>query len=69
MGEKRNAYRILVGNPEGKRPLGRPRRRWVDNIKTDLREIGWDGGDWIDLSQDRDQWRALVKAAMNLRVP
>jgi hypothetical protein len=69
MGEKRNAYRILVGNPEGKRPLGRPRRRWVDNIKIGLREIGWDGGDWIDLAQDRDQWRALVKAVMNLRVP
>jgi hypothetical protein len=69
MGEKRNAYRILVGNPEGKRPLGRPRRRWVDNIKIDLREIGWDGGDWIDLAQDRDQRRALVKAVMNLRVP
>jgi hypothetical protein len=69
MGEKRNAYRILSGNPEGKRPLGRPRRRWVDNIKMDLREIGWDGVDWIDLAQDRDQWRALVKAVMNLRVP
>jgi hypothetical protein len=69
MGEKRNVYRILVGNPEGKRPLGRPRRRWVDNIKIDLRERGWDGGDWIDLAQDRDQWRALVKAVMNLRVP
>jgi hypothetical protein len=69
MGEKRNAYRILVGNPEGKRPLGRPRRRWVDNIKMGLREIGWDGGDWIDLTQDRDQWRTLVKAVMNLRVP
>jgi hypothetical protein len=54
MGEKRNAYRIFAGNPEGKRPLGRPRRRWVDNIKIDLREIGWDGGDWIDLAQDRD---------------
>jgi hypothetical protein len=69
MGENRNAYRILVGNPEEKRPLGRQRRRWVDNIKTDLREIGWDGGDWIDLAQDRDQWRALVRAVMNLRVP
>jgi hypothetical protein len=67
--EKRNAYRILVGNPERKRPLGRPRRRWVDNIKMDLREIGWDGMDWIDLTQDRDQWRALVRAVMNLRVP
>jgi hypothetical protein len=69
MGEKGNAYRILVGNPEGKRPLGRPRRRWVDNIKLDLREIGWDGRDWIDLAQDRDQWKALVNAVMNLRVP
>jgi hypothetical protein len=58
-----------VGNPEGKRPLGRPRRRWVDNIKVDLREIGWIGMDWIDLAQDRDQWRALVNAAMNLWVP
>jgi hypothetical protein len=61
MGEKRNACRILVGNSEGKRPLGRPRRRWVDNIKMDLREIGWDGGDWIELAQGR--------AVMNLRVP
>jgi hypothetical protein len=69
MGEKRNAYRILVGKPGGKRPLGRPRRRWVDNIKKDLREIGWDGVDWIDLDQDRDQWRALVNTVMNLRVP
>jgi hypothetical protein len=55
MEEKRNAYRILVGQPEGKKPLGRPRRRWVDNIKMDLGEIGWDGVDWIDLAQDRDQ--------------
>jgi hypothetical protein len=55
MGEKRNAYRKLVGKPEGKRPLGRPRRRWVDNIKMDLREIGWDGVDWMDVVQDRDQ--------------
>jgi hypothetical protein len=68
MGEKRHAYRVL-GNPEGKGPLGRPRHRWVDNIKMDLREIGWRGMDWIDLTQDRDQWRALVNAVMNLRVP
>jgi transposase len=58
-----------TGKPEGKRPLGRPRRRWVDNIKMYLREIGRDGMDWIDLPQDRDQWRALVNTAMNLRVP
>jgi hypothetical protein len=69
MGEKLYAYRILVGKPEGKRPLGRPRRRRVDNIKKDLREIGWDGMDWIDLAQDRDQCRALVNRVMNLRVP
>jgi hypothetical protein len=69
MGETRNAYRILVGKPEGKRPLGRPRRTWVDNIKMDIREIGWDGRDWIELAQDRDQWRALVNTVMNLRVP
>jgi hypothetical protein len=67
--EKRNAYRILVGKPVGKKPLGRPRRRWVDNIKIDLRCIGWDGIDRIDLGQDRDQWRALVNTVMNLRVP
>jgi hypothetical protein len=64
--EKRNAYRILVGKPEGKRTLGRPRCRWVDNIKMDLREIGLDGMDWIDLAQDRDQWKALVNMVMNL---
>jgi hypothetical protein len=58
-----------VGKPEGKRPLGRPRCRWVDYIKINLREIGWDGVDWIDLAQDRDQWRALVNKVMNLRVP
>jgi hypothetical protein len=69
MGEKRNAYGILVGNPEEKRPLGRPRRRWVNNTKMNLREIGWDGMDWIDLAQDRDQWRALMNAVMNLWVP
>jgi hypothetical protein len=68
-GAKRNAYRILVGKPEGKRPVGRPRRRWVDNIKIYLREIGWNGVDWIDLAQDRDKWRALVNTVMNLRVP
>jgi hypothetical protein len=68
MGEKRNAYMILVGKSEGKRPLGRRRRRWVDNIKMDLREIGWDGMDWIDLAQDRDQWGALVNTVTNLFV-
>jgi hypothetical protein len=68
-GEKRNACRILVGKPERKRPLGRPRRRWLDNIKMDLREIGWDGMDWIDQAQDREQWRALVNKVMDLRVP
>jgi hypothetical protein len=67
--EKRNSCRILVENPEGKGPLGRPRHKWVDNIKMDLREIEWDGTDWIDLAQDRDQWIALVNAVMNLRVP
>jgi hypothetical protein len=62
-------YRIMLGNPEGKRPLGRPRCRWVDNIKMDVRETGWDGMDWIDLAQDREQWRALVNTVMNLRGP
>jgi hypothetical protein len=57
MGAKRNAYRILMGKPEGRRPLGRPRRRWVDNVKIDLGEVGWDFVDWVDLAQDRDQWR------------
>jgi hypothetical protein len=68
-GEKRNAYGILVGKPEGKRPLGRPRHRWVDSIKMYLREIGWGGMDWIDLAQDSDQWSSLVNTVMNLRVP
>jgi hypothetical protein len=67
--EKRNAYRILVGMPEGKRPLGRPRRRLWVILKWILREIGWDGMDWIDLAQDREQYRALVNTVMNLRVP
>jgi hypothetical protein len=69
MGEKRNACRMLVGNPEGKRPLRRPRRRLVNNTEEDLRERGWGCMDWIDLAQDRDQWRALVNTVMNLRVP
>jgi hypothetical protein len=69
MGEKRNAYRILVGKPTGKRPLGRPKRRCVEIIKMDLRELGCIGMEWIDLAQDRDQWRALVNTVMNLRVP
>jgi hypothetical protein len=67
MGKKRNAYMVLVGKPEGKRPLVRPRLRWEDNIKMDLREIG--GMDWIDAAQDRDRWRVLVNTVMNLRVP
>jgi hypothetical protein len=69
MGERRNAYRVLVGKPEGKRLLGKPGLRWEDNIKMDLREIGWGGIDWINLDQDRDQWRAPVNTVMNLRVP
>jgi hypothetical protein len=68
MGEKKNAYWILVGKPGGKRPLGRPRCGWVDSIKMDLREIGWDGMDWIDVAQDRDQWGALVNMVINLQV-
>jgi hypothetical protein len=68
MGEGRNLYRVLVGKPEGRRPLGRPRRRWEDGIRMDLEEIGWGGVDWIHLAQDRDRWRALVNAVMNLRV-
>ncbi|KAJ4426305.1 hypothetical protein ANN_27119 [Periplaneta americana] len=69
MGESRNAYRVLVGRPEGKIPFGRTRRRWKDNIKMDLREVGYDDRDWINLAQDTDQWRAYVRAEMNLRVP
>jgi len=68
MGEERGVYRVLVGKPEGKRPLGRPRRRWVDNIRTDLQEVGCGYVDWIGLAQDRDRWRTLVSAVMNLRV-
>jgi hypothetical protein len=69
MGEKRNAYTLLVGKPEGKRPLGRPRRRWVDNIRMDPGEVGWGDVDWFGLSQDRNRWRALVNSVLNLRVP
>jgi hypothetical protein len=69
MGEKRDAYRLLVGKPEGKRPLGRPRRRWVDNIRMDLGEVRWNDVDWIGLAQDRNRWRALVNSVLNLRVP
>jgi hypothetical protein len=69
MGEGRGVYRVLVGNPEGKSPLGRPRRRWEDNIKMDLQEVGCGGMEWIKLAQERDRWRELVNAVMNLRVP
>jgi hypothetical protein len=69
MGEKRNVYRLLVGKPEGKRPLGRLRRRCIDNIKMDLSEIGLNVVDWIGLARDRYKWRALVNSVMNLRVP
>jgi hypothetical protein len=68
MEEKRNAYRILVGKPEGKSPLGRPRRKWVDSIKMDVRDIEWGCMDWIGLAQNRDQWRDHVNTAVNLRV-
>jgi hypothetical protein len=68
-GEKINACGMLVGKPDGKRPLGRPRRRWVNNFKMDLRDIRWCGVDWIYLAQDRDQWRTVLNMAMNLRVP
>jgi hypothetical protein len=69
MGEKRNAYRLVVGNPEGKRPLGRPRHRWVDNIRMDLGEAGWGDVDWIGLAMDRNRWIAVVNSVLNLRVP
>ena len=68
MGERRGVYRVLVGKPEGMRPLGRTRRRWKDNIKMDVQEVGCGGMDWIELAQERDRWRAFVNAAMNLRV-
>jgi hypothetical protein len=69
MGEKRNAYRLFVGKREGKRPLGTPRQRWVDNIRMDLAEVGWSDVEWIGLAQDRNRWRALVNSVLNLRVP
>jgi len=69
MGERRGVYRVLVGKPKGKRPLGRPRFRWEDNIKMDLQEVGCEGMDWIELAQDKDRWRVLVNAVMNIRVP
>ena len=69
MGEGRGVYRILVGKPEGKRPLERPRRRWEDNTKVDLQEVGCEGMHWIELAHDKDRWRALVNAVMNLQVP
>jgi hypothetical protein len=69
MGAKRNEYRLWVGKPEGRRPLGRPKRGWVGNIKMDLIKIGWDVMDWINLAQDRDQWWALVNTVMNVRFP
>jgi hypothetical protein len=65
MGKKRNVYKLLVGKPEGKRPLGRPRRRWLDNIRMGLAEVGWGDVDWIGLAQDRDRWRALVNSVLN----
>jgi hypothetical protein len=69
MGEKRNAYRLLVGKPEGKRPLGRPRRRWVNNITMDLGKVGWCDVDWIGLAKDRNRWRALVNSVLNFWDP
>jgi hypothetical protein len=68
-GEKTNPYRLLVGKPEGRRPLGRPRRMWLDNIRMDLVEVGWSDVDWVGLAQNRDRWRALVNSVLNLRVP
>jgi hypothetical protein len=68
-GEKRNAYRLLVGKPEGKKPLGRARHRWVDNIRMDLGEVVWGDVDWIGLAKDRNRWRAVVNSVLNLRVP
>jgi len=69
MGEEKGVYSVLVGKPDGRRPLGRPRRRWADNIRTDLQEVGRGYMDWIGLTQDRDRWRTLVSAVMNLQVP
>ena len=69
MGEDRGVHRVLVGKPEGKSPLGRPRRRWEDNIKMDLQEVGGVRGDWMELAQDRDRWRAIVGTARDFRVP
>jgi hypothetical protein len=69
MGEKNNEYRLLMGKPKGKRPVGRPRRRWVGNIRMDLGEVGWDDVDWIGVAQDRNMWRGLVNSVLNLRVP
>ena len=69
MGEGRGVHRVLVGKPERKRPLGKPKRRWEDNIKIDLQVVGGDCGDWMELAQDKDRWRALVSTVMNLRVP
>ena len=69
MGEKRGMYRVLVGKPGGKRPMGRPRHRWEDNIKMDLQEVGCGGMDWIELAQDRDRWQGVLNAVVNFRVP
>ena len=69
MGEERGVYKVFLGKPEGRRPLGRPRRRWVDNVRTDFQEVGCVYMDWIGLAQDREKWQTLVSAVMNLRVP